>query len=422
MRNAPETGQAAGWRVRTRIGVGLVMAMLVATAGAGCSPKLPPLTIGISLSLTGDLADQGAAARRGYELWADTANANGGVLRRRVSLKIIDDASLPERAAANYEKLIDGDKVDLVMGPFSSKLTIPSSQVAAKHGYAFVEPAGGAPAVFEQRLSNLFFVQPAPAVQQGAVFGQYILSLPAGKRPKTAAYTVLDDPFAAALAAFVREKFEKAGIRTVFARTYPEGTDLLPIMKELASTRPDVLFAATQNEDGYATVNSLVRLRWAPTWLYLANGANSPLVFPAKVGPANVNGIFTSGDWFPTTSASGNSTFVNEYLTKYGGQPDKIDSTSVEAYSAGLLLEQVAAKTGRIDNATIIATLHQGAWLTPVGDLSWDAYGSPKGSFILFQWIEGKLQSVFPGGWAQRPAITTHLPWARSAKGGRGRG
>jgi branched-chain amino acid transport system substrate-binding protein len=392
----------------------LVVAVLSAAAGAGCGSKEPPLTIGISLSLTGDLADPGAAARRGYELWADRANADGGVLSRRVSLKIIDDASLPDRAAANYEKLISSDKVDLVMGPFSSKLTIPSSQVAAKHSYAFVEPAGGAPAVFEQRLGNLFFVQPAPAVQQGAVFGQYILSLPAGKRPKTAAYTVLDDPYSAPLASFVRNMFEKAGIRTVFARTYAQGSDLAPIMKEVAAAHPDVLLAAAQAEDGYATVNNMVKLRWAPAWLYVANGANSPLAFPAKVGAANVNGIFSSADWFPTTSASGNSTFVNEYLTKYGGQPDEIDSTSVEAYSAGLLLEQVAAKTGRIDNATIIETLHQGTWLTPVGDLSWDAYGSPKGSYILFQWIDGKLQPVYPSGWAQHAAITSRLPWARS--------
>jgi branched-chain amino acid transport system substrate-binding protein len=394
--------------------VASVVVVLMAAAGAGCGTKNPPLTVGISLSLTGDLADPGAAAKRGYELWADTANANGGVLGRRVSLTILDDASLPDRAAANYEKLIAEDKVDLVMGPFSSKLTIPSSQVAARHGYAFVEPAGGAPAVFEQRLGNLFFVQPAPAVQQGAVFGQYILSLPAGKRPKTAAYTVLDDPYTAPLAANVREMFEKAGIKTVYAHTYAHGADLQPVMTQVAAARPDVLFAAAQNEDGYATVNNLVRLRWAPTWLYLANGANSPLAFPAKVGAANVNGIFTSGDWFPTTSASGNSTFVNEYLAKYGGQPNEVDNTSVEAYSAGLLLEQVAAKTGRIDNDTIIETLHQGTWLTPVGDLSWDAYGSPKGTFILVQWIDGKLQSVYPDGWAQRAAITTRLPWASS--------
>jgi branched-chain amino acid transport system substrate-binding protein len=394
---------------------GLVVAVLSAAAGAGCRSAEPPLVIGISLSLTGDLADNGAAARRGYELWADQANADGGLLNRRVTLKIVDDASLPDRAAANYQKLIAEDKVDLVLGPFSSKLTIPSSQVAAKHSYAFVEPAGGAPAVFEQRLGNLFLVQPAPAVQQGAVFGRYLLSLPAGQRPKTAAYTVLDNPYTAPLASFVREMLEKAGVRTVFARTYTNGSDLAPIMKEVAAARPDVLVAAAQSEDGYATVNQLVRLRWAPTWLYVANGANSPLVFPAKVGAANVNGIFTSADWFPATSASGNATFVNQYLTKYGGQPEEIDSTSVEAYSAGLLIEQVAAKTGRIDNATIIETLHQGTWLTPVGDLSWDAYGSPKGSFILFQWIDGKLQPVYPGGWAQHAAVTSPLPWARSS-------
>ncbi len=75
-----------------------------------------------------------------------------------------------------------------------------------------------------------------------------------------------------------------------------------------------------------------------------------------------------------------------------------IDPTSAEAYSAGMLLEQVAKKTGKIDNATIINTLHSGTWPTLVGDLSWDQYGAPQGSYLLIQWINGKLTTVFPKG------------------------
>jgi branched-chain amino acid transport system substrate-binding protein len=402
---------------RTGIFTGLV-AVAVVLGGCGTdqgssASENSPLTIGISLSLTGNFADPGKAAQRGYELWADSANAEGGILGRNVVLKIVDDASLPDRAADNYEKLISTDKVDLVLGPYSSKLTIPSSQVVARHGYAFVEPAGGAPKVFEQNLNNLFFVQPAPTVQQGGVFAEYVLSRPVAERPKTAAYTILDDPFSQPIAAFVRDRFERAGIKTVFSHTYAEGADLAPVMAKVAAARPDVLVAATQSEDGYAAVRALVALRWAPHWLYFTNGANSPVEFPAKVGVTNVDGIFTSGDWFPGSNTSGSATFVGAYLSKYGGSAGEIDNTSVEAYSAGLLLQQVAAKTNTLDNAAIIKALHEGTWLTPVGDLSWDATGAPKGSYILMQWIDGKLQSIYPPGRAQNKATTARLPWAK---------
>jgi branched-chain amino acid transport system substrate-binding protein len=382
--------------------------------GAETGTTQPPLTIGISLSLTGDRADPGKAMKRGYDLWAEKANVGGGILGRNVVLKIIDDASEPDRAAANYEKLITEDKVDLVLGPYSSKLTIPSSQVAAKHGYAFVEPAGGSPKVFEQKLTNLFFVQPAPVEQQGAVFANYILSLAKATHPKTAAYPTLDDPFSKPIAARVRSLFEAAGIKTVYTHIYAEDADLKPVVADVVDARPDVVVAATQSEDGYSFVREMVARRWAPKWLYVANGANSPVEFPVEVGKENVNGIFSSGDWFPGSNASGSTDFVGAYLKKYGGYTTEIDNNSVEAYSAGLLLQQVAAKTGKIDNETIIKTLHSGTWPTPVGDLSWDAYGAPTGSYILFQWIDGKLQAIYPPGRAQREPNFAPLPWHKA--------
>jgi branched-chain amino acid transport system substrate-binding protein len=372
----------------------------------------PSLRIGISLSLTGDFTDPGAAAKRGYELWAETVNGKGGLLGRQVQLKIVDDGSDPDRAAAVYEELITKDRVDLVLGPYSSKLTIPSSVVAAKHNYAFVEPAGGSPKVFAQGLRNLFFVQPAPVVEQGAVFADYVLSAPAAQRPKTAAYPALDDPFSQPLADHVRGLFEAAGIRTVHKETYADGADVAPVLDRVIAARPDMVVAATQTEDGYATVRELVKRKWAPKWFYMSNGANAPVEFPAKVGRENVNGIFTSGDWFPGSNASGSALFVGAYLAKYGGAATDIDNTSVEAYSAGLLLELVATRTGKIDNATIIDALHTGVWPTPVGDLSWDASGAPQGSYILFQWIDGKLQSVYPPGRGQHEPIDPQPRWA----------
>ena len=101
------------------------------------------MLIGISLSLSGDFSDEGKAAMRGYKLWQASVNAQGGLLGRKVQLKIVDDTSSPNQAVTNYENLISHDKVDFVLGPFSTLLTAPSATVAHRYGYAFIEPAGG---------------------------------------------------------------------------------------------------------------------------------------------------------------------------------------------------------------------------------------------------------------------------------------
>src|SRR5262245_30397418 len=397
---------ASGNRLRRTASIGGVLLLLAAAGcssgsrngGAGASGEAKaPLVIGASISLTGDFADPGKAVKAGYELWANRVNARGGVLGRQVKLKIVDDTSSPTQVVTNYQNLINKDKVDLVFGPFSSLLTIPASQVAKRYGYAFLEPAGGGPKVFEQKLDNLFFVQPAPVVKQGAIFADWILSLPADKRPKTAAYTELDDPFATPIAENIRSRFEAAGISTVYKQVYPAETqDLSPIMAKVAAVKPDVLVGGTQSEDAYGQVKSLVQLKFSPRFMYLSNGANSPVEFPDKVGTDNTAGIMSSGDWFPSSTISGSAEFAAAYVKAYGGTVNGIDNSSAEAYAVGQVLEAVAKKTGKIDNATIIGTLHQGTWPTLLGDLSWDATGAPNGSFHLVQWQGGKLVPVFP--------------------------
>src|SRR3990172_236360 len=112
------------------------------------------ITIGASLPLTGDFSEPGTAAQQGYLVWQAMTNDAGGLLGRPVELTIVDNASDQNTASTDYEKLITVDEVDLVVGPFSSFLVIPTSEVAARHGYAFVEPPGGAPDVFNRGLTN----------------------------------------------------------------------------------------------------------------------------------------------------------------------------------------------------------------------------------------------------------------------------
>jgi branched-chain amino acid transport system substrate-binding protein len=382
------------------------------SSSSSAAPTATPLKIGISLSLTGDFADPGTAAKKGYELWAADVNKRGGVLGRHVQLKIVNDASSPDQVVTNYTNLISQDKVDLVFGPFSSLLTIPASRVALRYNYSFIEPAGGGPKVFLEKNPNLFFVQPAPVVKGGDVFADYILSLPAAQRPKTAAYAKLDDPFAAPIADNVKARFEAAGIKTVYDQVYPSETaDMTPIMSALAAKHPDVVVSGTQSVDAFAQVKAMIQLKFNPKWLFMSNGANSPTEFPSKVGANNTAGVFSSGDWYPASPAAGSADFIAKYIAMYGGDQYGIDSTSAEAYSAGTLVEQVAKATGKVDNATIIKTLHSGVWPTLVGDLSWDAVGQPQGEYLLIQWQGGKLVTVFPAAKAAATPVAPKPNW-----------
>jgi branched-chain amino acid transport system substrate-binding protein len=127
------------------LGVSLLAACT--STGTSTNPASPgntsgPITIGASLSLSGSFSADGQAFKKGYRLWVQDVNAHGGLLGRKVVLKIMDDGSSPTQVVSNYQTLFGTDHVDLAFGPFSSLLSGPASAVAAQYGMAFVEGAG----------------------------------------------------------------------------------------------------------------------------------------------------------------------------------------------------------------------------------------------------------------------------------------
>ena len=396
--------------------VAAVALATIGVLGAGCtssssSNKNKPIVIGISLSASGDFSDPSAAAKKGYELWADTVNSSGGLFQgRKVQLKIVDDTSSPNQVVTNYQNLITKDHVDFVFGPFSTLLSAPAAKVVNRYGYAFIEPAGGGPAIFDEKLHNVFFVQPAPVVDSGVVFANYILSLPASQRPKTAAYPELDDPFAAPIAELIRQKFEAAGIRTVYKTVYPpEQVDFTPIVTRMAAANPDIVVGGTQSDDAFNEVKAMVEQHFSPKLLFLSNGSNDPVNFPTKVGTNNVNGVFGAGDWFQDESSPGNSAFVAAYHQKYGSGP--IDPTSAEAYASGQLLQAAVNKVGSLDNGKVISALHQGSWPCVEGNLSWNSVGEPQGQDLLVEWVNGQLVPVYPASIALHAPVIPKPNW-----------
>jgi branched-chain amino acid transport system substrate-binding protein len=377
---------------------GLTLSACGSGGGSSATPQSgTPITIGVSVSLTGDFSGDGKALVQGYDLWAHDENAKGGLLGHHVTMKYVDDASSTQQVVTNYQNLITQDKVALVFGPFSSLLTIPASTVTDRFGYAFPEPAGGGPSVFNRGLHSLFFVQPAPVADNLVSFTQWVLSLPAAQRPATAAYATSDDPFTQPQVDRARALLEAGGVKTASSHVYPaETTDWTPLAQQVINANADVVILGTQEPDGVAFIKAFQQQHYNPKALVETAGPDQGSDFASKIGTANTEGIMVPAGWWSSAKTPGNATFVSEFIAKYGGTAGGIPSDAPEAYSVGEVVDQAAQKAHSIVNSALIAALHSGTYQTVQGPMAFDSLGRPNGASFLVQWQNGVTVPVYP--------------------------
>src|SRR5215216_5575182 len=210
------------------------------------------IKVGASLPLTGEFSEPGKAARQGYKVWEATVNEQGGLIDgRKVKMVIKDDASNQNTIVADYNALISRDKVDLLLGTFSSLLNLPASAVAERNRMLYVEPAGGAPELFDRGFKYLFFAQQATADKQGEVWANWLTTdVPENERPKTAAYPTLDDPFAQPTSEGIEKILSAAGIKTVYRKTYTiDNPNLDAIANSIKGSNADLVVHGATFED-----------------------------------------------------------------------------------------------------------------------------------------------------------------------------
>lgn len=367
-----------------------------------------PLTIGASLPLTGDFSVPGTEAQRGYQVWQEMVNAAGGLLGRQVEFSIVDDASDQDTVVADYEKLISQDKVDLLLGTFSSLLNLPASAVAERHQMVYVEPAGGNPDIFAQGYEYVFFSQQALASHQGDRFVDYILSLPEDQRPKTAAYPALDDPFAAPVVDGIREKLEPEGIQTAYKELIPEGTtNLDTVAAAIKSSGAELVAAGSQFEDGVALIRSLIKVGYSPKYLFQTNAPSFAGQFVDGIGAGNTEGIFYAVSWSPEATYPLNAEFVQAYKEKFDAEPSE---DAADAFAAAQVLQAAVEAVGSLDQPAIKDWLHANSVPTILGELSWDETGAPQQAFLLAQWQSGVSEIVSPQEVATSDTVVAPKP------------
>ncbi|WP_293786199.1 amino acid ABC transporter substrate-binding protein [uncultured Aeromicrobium sp.] len=371
-----------------------------------------PISIGISLPLTGDFSEPGKGVQRGYEAWAAYVNENGGLLGREVELTILDDQSNADRVASDYEKLINQDGVDLIFGPFSTRLVIPAAQVAQDYGFLFVEPAGAAEEIFTQGFDNLFYAAPAVAQDHYDHLADYIEQMPESERPRTAAYAAMDDPFAQGTAYGLKDRLEAMGVETLVDEVYPPNTtDFSSIANKLADSNADILVGGTQYQDAVNLIVAVRQLGYQPRMAAFSTAPTNP-EFPEAIGE-QTEGIISPTGYTPEAPWETNAEFVEFYTEMYGSPPNEDEAN---AWTTG---QVVAAAVEAVECAdpseecqqSLIDWLRENEVPTVVGPLSWDEAGRPQGAHLIQQYVDGEIKIVLPEEVAEAEFIPVKPAW-----------
>ncbi len=365
-----------------------------------------PIKIGTSISLSGDFSADGKALQQGYQLWQEAVNKRGGLLGRQVQFDFLKDNSTNTQVTTNYQKMISVNHDDLIVGPFSSTLTVAASVVANHYNRAFVEGAGAAPKVFSQGFNNLFSVS-LSAANYLKSFVYFILSLPQAQRPHTVAYATSDDFFTQPQIDTARVLLEKGGVKTAFYNVYPAATtNYSPTVQKIISSHPDVVILGTVGQsDCVAYMKAFKQQHFNPSAIIATAGPDQGDQFTGPLGGAKVvEGIFVPNNgWFPEVKNYQNDQFISDYIAKYGGSAGDISADTVEAYSTMQVLEQAVTKINNLDNAKLIQELHSDTFNTLQGAVKFAEDGENAVAVaFLFQWRDGRLIVVYPNSSAQQ--------------------
>ena len=387
-------------------------------------PTGQPITVGISLPLGGSasadpfIAD-GQACRIGYELWASDVNSHGGLLGRPVRLKILDDKGSEPRTQANYQTLIKTDHVDLVLAPFSSLLTIDAAKVTSKYGYALAAGSAGAPAVYALGLRSLFSTN-VPASKQMVPVANYVAHLPIGQRPATAAYPMIDDPFADPPVQTAKGILSKNGIRTVYthAKYSPSSSaaQLAQDAKAVAKSGAQmVVLGSVDVPTVQAFVKEFIAQKYNPKMFIAAAGPDQGQAFLNASGTGNADGIMVPNGWFGAFPNALSHLMVQDYIAKYGGTASGVNADVAESYSAGEVIAAGVTGTHSLNQQSIITWLHGHSIQTVLGAVKFGPYGEnvyALQSALIFQWQPGShFVQVLPKGLGAQAMIRVKPGW-----------
>lgn len=379
----------------THLTLGAVLLAFFALLWSATARAADPIKIGFSTSLTGGLASSGKANLLAQQIWADQINAKGGLLGRQVTLDYYDDQSKADTVPGIYAKLLDVDKVDLVMGAATNLIVAAMPEIMQRQKMVVVLLALGSNDEFKypRYFQTAAFGPDTKGVISNAFFE---IAKTISPRPKTVAIVGADADFSNNAMTGARANAKKDGFDIVYDRTYPPGTtDYAPIVRAIQATNPDLVFVASYPLDSVGIVRAateiglktqmfggaMVGLQYATFLQQLAEKLDRVVNYHLYV-PA------------PTMNFPGIEEFLKIYQAR-GAQAGTDPLGFYQppfAYAAMQVIEQAVKATGTLDDGKLADYIHTNEFNTIVGNIRFDAKGEwvkPRLLMIQYQNIDG---------------------------------
>jgi branched-chain amino acid transport system substrate-binding protein len=376
-------------RFLAQVAGALALALPLSNPAQAQAPKGEPIKIGFSMALTGPLSANGKQALLGMQIWEEEINAKGGLLGRPVKLIYYDDQSQAAPAPGIYTKLLDVDKVDLIIGPYATVPAAAAMTVAVQRRKLFQ-------ALFALDINHEFkydryfaMIPTGPNTKPSFTEGFFEIAAQQNPRPQTVAIAFADAEFGVNSCEGARQNAKKHNFKIVYDKSYPPPTtDFTPIVRAVQATNPDLFVICSYPLDSVGMVKAINEVGFKPKMVGGSMVGLQATVFKNQLKTL-LNGIVNYETWVPSKELMLPQT--EEFLKKYQARAGAagVDPLGYYlgtwGYAHIQTYGQAIAEAKTLDDAKLADYMRKATFKTIMGDIKFGAKG---------EWAEGRMLQV----------------------------
>lgn len=360
------------------------------------------IKVGIILPVTGDKAKFGEIEKKSFELALEEINAGGGINGKKLEFVFEDDTGRPDVARSAAEKLITKDKVVMLGGGYGSSETFAIAGVAQQNQMPFLVNTGSDDKITTQGWNFIFRLNP-PVSEYPQALESFLTEV---VKPQTAAILYENTNFGSAGSKEFQQTCERLGIKVVMSEGYEHGgVDFKPLLIKVKQYKPDLVYMISYIMDASLLMRQSMELRLNPK-LFVGGAAGFTLPeFLKNAGKAS-NLVYSATLWYQTLPFPGAKEYYDKFVKKFGMETEY---HGAEAYAAAYVIADALKRTKSLQAEDIRQALLATDMMTVFGPVKFIAYGKMtnqnKLPTYLVQWIDGKLELVWPKESASKPYV-----------------
>jgi len=364
------------------------LCLIISSQATASSFMNETITIGLTASLSGKFKEAGTQQLQGVEMWRDDINERGALLGKRVKLIVQDDHSIAEDAAKIYESFILKDKVDLLLGPYSSDITLAVANVADKYNFPLLAIAASASSIWDKRNKPYLF---GTYVQSDQLM-KHVIEFAAEKNMHRIAIAHANTHYTNSIAEGARHVAQENNMEVIFYDTFNTTNDFRKYMDRLAETKPEIIIVGAYLEDSIQFVKALKQRKFRPKMLVFSGSIDTD-EFKNALGN-DVEGVLSAIQWSQAQRLPGAHDFSFRYKQKYKIHPSY---QAAGGYAAGQILEAAVRLSGSLSKDDLQQQLLKLKFRSLFGHYRVGSNGQQIGKkAYLMQWQDGERRLVMP--------------------------